>query len=368
MLRFSRKSETRVSEESLRELAERTIALLRNDYRIKKEMEAGALEIRREFDPDLPGVPCAATEIQQVLLNLLTNAAHALREDSPRRSGRPGRIDVRTRWEGDWACLDVIDSGPGIEASVQRRIFEPFFTTKGPGKGSGMGLAMVYGILRQHGGSIRVESEPGAGARFGIFLPLAEAGAGAPQAAAAPAVLMHGKGCILVVDDEAVVRATATELLRYLGYVVLHAEGGREALDIYRARGAEIDLVLLDLMMPDLDGRETLVELRALDPKVCVVLSSGYGFEDLIDSLPRESLSGFARKPYQLAELSRIVGLALGMAEDEGPQPAADAGATSETRDEDLREVDLEPQPPRSDAAAPGKPAQTPKGSKPANP
>jgi PAS domain S-box-containing protein len=173
MLRFSRKSETRVSEESLRELAERTIALLRNDYRIKKEMEAGALEIRREFDPDLPGVPCAATEIQQVLLNLLTNAAHALREDSPRRSGRPGRIDVRTRWEGDWACLDVIDSGPGIEASVQRRIFEPFFTTKGPGAGTGLGLSVSYFIVTEnHGGTLAVSSAPGHGTTFVVRLPL----------------------------------------------------------------------------------------------------------------------------------------------------------------------------------------------------
>jgi two-component system, cell cycle sensor histidine kinase and response regulator CckA len=241
------------------------------------------IEMRCDFGAERDLVMADPGQLQQVVLNLAVNARDAMPEGGRMRF-LSREIEIRPEdalrfpelAPGAYLSLYVEDSGSGIPKDLQARIFEPFFTTKGPGKGSGMGLAMVYGILRQHGGSIRVESEPGAGARFGIFLPLAEAGAGAPQAAAAPAVLMHGKGCILVVDDEAVVRATATELLRYLGYVVLHAEGGREALDIYRARGAEIDLVLLDLMMPDLDGRETLVELRALDPKVCVVLSSGF--------------------------------------------------------------------------------------------
>ena len=281
-------------------------------------------------------------QMQQVILNLAVNARDAMPQG--------GRMVFRTRVvelrpedahlypelaPGPYLELSVADTGLGIPKQVQARIFEPFFTTKGPGKGSGMGLAVVYGILRGHGGSIRVESEESEGAVFRLFLPLAEEQA-EDELPPARDDIIEGSGGILVVDDEPIVRSTAGELLRSLGYEVWIAGEGVEALEVFAARRGEIDLVLLDLVMPGMDGWACLAKLREIEPGVRVVLSSGFGFEDFAHDMASAGLSGFARKPYQLAELSRIVAHAMGGAK------RAPAG---------LPVVELEPHPrPRTEA------------------
>lgn len=168
MLRFSRKNDSRIVPVSLGSLVDQTVALAQNHPSVKQAMDGG-LEILREMSPELPPVPCAATEIQQVLLNLLINACQAIETGGPTE----GRITVRTRREGDWARLDVGDDGPGMEETVRRRVFEPFFTTKSPGLGTGLGLSVAYFIVTEnHGGTLTVASAPGHGATFTVRLPL----------------------------------------------------------------------------------------------------------------------------------------------------------------------------------------------------
>ena len=168
MLRFSRKNDSRIAAVSLGSLVDQTVALAQNHPSVKQAMDGG-LEILREISPELPPVPCAATEIQQVMLNLLINACQAIETGEPTE----GRITVRTRREGDWARFDVGDNGPGMEETVRRRVFEPFFTTKSPGLGTGLGLSVAYFIVTEnHGGTLTVASAPGHGATFTVRLPL----------------------------------------------------------------------------------------------------------------------------------------------------------------------------------------------------
>lgn len=173
MLQFSRRSVTRMAPADLPELIDRALALAASDYDLKKQYDFRRIEIVRDFDPTLPAVPCAATEIEQVLLNLLKNAAQAMAG-----SVASARIVVRTRREGDWARIEVEDNGPGMTEEVRRRIFEPFFTTKEVGAGTGLGLSVSYMIItNNHKGGMAVESEPGNGTRFVIRLPLGARGA-----------------------------------------------------------------------------------------------------------------------------------------------------------------------------------------------
>ena len=206
--------------------------------------------------------------------------------------------------------VTVTDTGVGIPEGVRGRIFEPFFTTKEQGKGTGMGLAMVYGIVKNHGGTIRVESEPGRGTTFRIYFPPAPARS-ALEDAARRATMVAGSGRILVVDDEEVVRSVAAEFLNVLGYDVVTAADGREALEIYRNRGRDVDMVIVDMIMPRMGGRECYRALKALDPDVRVVLSTGYGFNVAAQEMLDEGMLGFIQKPYQMDQMSSVVADAL---------------------------------------------------------
>ena len=171
MLRFSRKAEVNVSPEDLGVLIDRTVELASVDYDLKKKFDFRAIELQHEYEPGLPRVPCVASEIQQVLLNLLRNAAQALFEQEDRTE--PQRITLRTRQEGDLVCIEVEDNGPGIDEATRQRVFEPFYTTRPPGEGTGLGLSVSYFIMHdEHGGSIDVESTPGKGTKFIMCLPM----------------------------------------------------------------------------------------------------------------------------------------------------------------------------------------------------
>ena len=170
MLQFSRRSEAAKAPADLAQLLEQTVALAASDYDLKKKYDFRAIEIVRDFAPDLPAVPVVAMEIEQVFLNLLKNAAQAMRDNPPEKKPR---LTLRTRREGGYAVAEVEDNGPGMEAKVLARIFEPFFTTKEPGVGTGLGLSVSYTIITQnHKGMLGVESSPGMGACFSVRLPL----------------------------------------------------------------------------------------------------------------------------------------------------------------------------------------------------
>ena len=260
-------------------------------------------------------------QIQQILLNIALNGRDAMPDG--------GKLHFETdvvnldaeycRWHmgstpGVYVVIAITDTGQGIPREILDRIFEPFFTTKEPGKGTGLGLAMIYGIIKNHGGSIRVYSEVGHGTTFRVYLPLAAAAVATPQHPTDTKLLdpIIGQGRILLVDDDPIVRQASTGLLQLLGYEVVICEDGQLAVDYYREHGREIDLVLLDLVMPRLGGLETFRALKAIDPSVKVVLSTGYGHNEAVQTLLNEGVVGFVPKPYHARTLSEMLAKILG--------------------------------------------------------
>ena len=205
---------------------------------------------------------------------------------------------------GHFLSIEFKDQGEGIPQENLKKIFEPFFTTRSAGKGAGLGLALVYGTVEQHNGAVTVYSEPGTGSSFHIYLPLSSDKVLIPQSEE-PAV--KGAGTILFVDDEEFIRITARIMLESLNYTVILAENGREALDIFRESMESIDLVILDMVMPEMDGMETFKEIKALSPDARILLSSGFAKADDLDRLNEMGLLGYVKKPYRKSDLSRAV-------------------------------------------------------------
>jgi PAS domain S-box-containing protein len=310
LLGFSRQTVLRLEPINLNHAIEEVLTILKRtiDPRIRVEVKA---------EPNLWEVQADAGQIHQVLLNLCLNARDAMPEGGTLRLETANRaVDERRARRhleasrGEFVRLRVSDTGQGIPPEIRDRIFEPFFTTKGPGKGTGLGLAMVYGIVKQHQGWIECWSELTRGSRFDIYLPRAAVGATEPAAPAAPVGANGGSECILLVDDEAVIRNLGRTILQRQGYEVLLAEDGQQALELYQRERPRIDLIILDLTMPNLSGRDTLRHLRQIDPSVRVLLSSGYSADHVGDE-ERELVRGFVNKPYRPGDLTAAVRKAL---------------------------------------------------------
>jgi PAS domain S-box-containing protein len=237
-------------------------------------------------------------QIGQLVMNLITNAAEAVGDG-------PGSVLVatRNREDGgqDWVALTIRDTGRGMDAKTLARIFDPFYSTKGPGRG--LGLAAVQGIVRSAGGELSVESAPGEGSTFEVVFPSAQESTRVSPAVASAEDGFSGSGTLLVVDDEPMVRKVARVLLESAGFDVVEAANGVEAVDLYRARAAEIRAVLLDVTMPGLGGVEALKRIREVDPGARVILSSGYDERDTISHLDRDQGVEFLQKPYRARTL-----------------------------------------------------------------
>ena len=247
--------------------------------------------------------------IEQVLLNLAVNARDAMPDggrlsiDTSFTAAQPSR----TNSVGNWACLRVTDNGAGIAPEDLPHIFEPFFTTKDVGKGTGLGLATTYGIVQQHGGWIEVDSEIGRGAEFRVFFPRSgtEVPVAAPISMSTPAP--RGMETILVVEDEAGVRALVFKLLKDLGYRVLQAQSGPHALDVWRQQGDDVDLLITDIVMPDgMNGVELAERVRGDRPELKVIYTSGYLADLSREDIARHS-DAYIAKPFSLMELARLV-------------------------------------------------------------
>jgi len=272
--------------------------------------------ITQKLAPALPPVEADPGQMEQVMLNLMVNAWQAM--------SRQGELTLASeavtlseafcesygRPPGRYIHLSLTDTGTGMDESTRARIFEPFFTTKDVGQGTGLGLATVYAIIKHHRGIIRVDSQPGRGTTFHIFLPVS-AKAVAPEPSREDGVL-RGAGTILLVDDEDGVRMVAARMLEQLGYHVLLAPSGSRALEIYPREQDRIDLVILDMLMPGMGGVETFQKLKGVDPKVRVLLSSGYSLDGEAQQVMAAGARGFIQKPYRLAALSRQVAEVLG--------------------------------------------------------
>jgi CheY-like chemotaxis protein len=201
--------------------------------------------------------------------------------------------------------LSVSDTGVGIDTETRKRIFEPFYTTK-EGRGTGLGLASVYGIVKQHNGWIDVHSEKGKGATFRVYLPVSPAATYPPEPEALEP--RSGTETILLVDDEEMIRSLGKTILTRLGYTVLLAPNGKEGLSVYFENRDRVDLVILDVSMPILSGPEVLEQIRAMDPEAKIILSSGYS-DTNVDQIfyPHHRPSGFVSKPYRPVDLARVV-------------------------------------------------------------
>ena len=267
-------------------------------------------EVRFNFDlnEDGCGIIADQSQIEQVLLNLFVNAADAMPTGGDIFIGTSyvNTSELKDRLynpkPGDYVLLSVRDTGIGIDKEIINRIFDPFFTTKGLGRGTGLGLASVYGIIKAHGGYIDVESQKGHGSVFHILLPKSKKGLTLSKNAASEVI--KGSGTVLIADDEAMVLEIAVQYLESLGYNVIPAKGGIEAAATYEEKKDKIDLVILDLIMPDMGGGEVYDIIKAVNPDLKVILSSGYNLEGQATEIMERGCNGFIQKPFDIKTLS----------------------------------------------------------------
>jgi len=300
MLGYARKGKFNVKSVDLNQIVDESADTF---GRTRKE-----ITIYREFDNDLFPVEADQGQIEQVLLNLYVNAADAMPGG--------GKLILKTKNEthlniksnhydprpGKYVQLTITDSGTGIDNQTLERIFDPFFTTKGMGRGTGLGLASVYGIIKSHDGYIDVTSEKGHGTTFTIFLPASEKDVEGTADTAAK--LIKGSGTLLIVDDEELVLKVGVNMLEKLGYTVLGAKNGTEAVDIFKANKDKIQMVILDIIMPDMGGGDVYDKIKAINPEVKVLLSSGYSVDGQAIELLERGCDGFMQKPFTMEELS----------------------------------------------------------------
>ena len=300
MLAYSGKGKFVIEPIDLPKLVEEMTHLL--DASISKQAE-----LKYEFPDDFPPVEADATQLRQVVMNLITNASDALGDSAGVITVRAGvthvdRAHLLTTHlgneleEGPYAFIEVADTGCGMDAAARDKMFDPFFTTKFTGRG--LGLAAVQGIVRGHRGAIKVKSEPGKGTTFRVLLPVSQRPVTPGSDESRPSTDARRTGTVLVVDDEDMVRTAIKMTLEQSGFAVLCAADGQEALDVFREHNSEIDVVLLDMTMPHLSGEEVFREMRQVQADVRVVLSSGFSESEATERFAGTGLAGFIQKPF----------------------------------------------------------------------
>ncbi len=306
LLTFSRKAETRPLDLDLNQRIRQTQKFLE---RTLPKM----IDIELILTDDLDRIHADAIQVDQVLMNLAVNARDAMPDG--------GRLVIQTAnvfldeasdkallgaKPGQCVLLSVSDTGHGMDKETLGHIFEPFYTTKEAGKGTGLGLAMVYGIVHQHDGYIICYSEPGEGTTFKIYFPSVEMKMN-PDVAATGMIPAFGTETILLVDDEEFIRDLGTRILERSGYTVLTAANGKDALELYKREIAKISLVILDVIMPEMGGKQCLEELLRIDPKARVLIASGYSEEGHPMGVLQGGAKGFVSKPFDMRQLLQTV-------------------------------------------------------------
>ncbi len=310
LLAFARKGQYQTVPVDIHQLIRETADFLRHslDKRII---------MRQRLEADRTVVVGDPSQLQNALLNLGINARDAMPEGGELVFGTAlVQVDDDFKATHEWnlpkgECLmvSVSDNGCGMTPAVQARIFEPFFTTKEVGKGTGMGLAAVYGTVKLHQGAINVYSEPGLGTVFKLYLPLAEVGTDTAGSTGTQPALPKMR--ILVADDEEILREVLAEMLATAGHTVLTAANGEEAIGLYADQWREIDLVILDMIMPEVNGRDTFRRLKEINPRVKALLTSGFGVNGQAQSILDEGVRGFVQKPFERNDLTRRLAEAL---------------------------------------------------------
>jgi two-component system, cell cycle sensor histidine kinase and response regulator CckA len=261
-----------------------------------------------ELDPDIPSISADETQIRQIVMNLITNASDALGDAAGTITLRTGTVRVdEPKASGEFVYLEVADTGAGMAPETLQRIFDPFFSTKFAGRG--LGLAAVMGIVEAHRGLIRIRTAPGEGTAFRVLFPAAYVEADVAETPTFTRSDWRGNGTLLIVEDEEGVRAVAERMLAGLGFRVLTAEDGRQALKVVAAHGEELAAVLLDLSMPRMGGPETFRRLRAVHPRLPVVLMSGYTEQEVAAQFLEGGPSpvAFLQKPFLPADLVAVL-------------------------------------------------------------
>jgi PAS domain S-box-containing protein len=304
LLGFARRGKYLIKATDLNEIIEKSSSLF---ARTKKE-----IRVHTELSEDLWSAEVDRGQIEQVLLNLYVNAWQAMSTGGDlylqteniildRSYLKPYKVEP-----GRYVKISVSDTGVGIDKETQERIFEPFFTTKEMGRGTGLGLASVYGIIKSHGGYINVYSEKEKGTVFTIYLPASEKIA-LKEIESGPAAIIKGSGTILLIDDEEMILDVGIELLKELGYTVKSAMSGAEAIDVFKGERGKIDLIIMDMIMPGMGGGETFDRLKEIDPDIKVLLSSGYSINGQATKILRRGCDGFIQKPFNMNQLAEKV-------------------------------------------------------------
>jgi len=289
-------------------------ALARQMKHLLEASISSEAQLRIELRDDMPTFEGEPSQVRETFLDLVTNASRAL-------AGKPGVIVIRTDVicadrvylaqtylgdgldEGHFVTLEVSDSGIGMDRETQERIFEPFYSSRFNGRG--LGLARVLETMRAHKGAIKVYSQEGQGTRFRLFFPCTVEGADSGDQALQECHKPTRQGAtVLVIDDEEIVRIVTQQVLEELGFNVITAVDGRQGVDLYKANADRIDVVLLDMTMPYLNGEEVYREIRQISADVAVILSSGYDEQEAIGQFSEEGVAGFLQKPYRANELA----------------------------------------------------------------
>ncbi len=309
LLTFSRKTDSELKPLNLNDTLKQTEELLRRT--IPK-----MINIKFRFEEKLNYITADPTQLEQILMNLVVNARDAMPDG--------GKIVIETEnifldekfcktvpecVPGNYVLLKVSDTGKGMDEEIIGRIFEPFFTTKEPGKGTGLGLAMVFGIVKSYRGHIVCESKPDFGTSFRIYLPVVqqEINMTLEDAEVGDDATPSGSETILLVEDEETLRSLARHLLTRFGYNVLIAENGENALALFKKHRSKISLVLLDLIMPGMGGKRCMEELLKKNPKLKIIIASGYSGEDSVTQLLENGAKGFVTKPYNIKDVLKII-------------------------------------------------------------
>lgn len=273
-----------------------------------------SIEIKTSLANDLWAVEADQSQIEHMLMNICINARDAMPAGgiltietvnhvfTERELSNLQAVDADTR---KYVVIKVTDTGIGIPKDIQHRIFEPFFTTKEKGKGTGMGLAMVYGVVKNHNGFITVDSEIGKGTTFTIYLPATEKEVRADEIKLEK--ISYGKGTVLLVDDEDIVRNVGKAILENCGYKVIEAADGKEAVEVYKTKKDEIDVVILDIIMPKMGGKEAFERMKEINPDIKVLVSSGYSINSTAQEIINLGAKGFLQKPYNFSDLANKI-------------------------------------------------------------
>ena len=273
------------------------------------------ITVHQELSEKLYGIKADQGQMEQVLLNLYVNAADAMPGGGELflKTNNVADKDMTSKpykvKSGNYVLLTVKDKGVGMDEETKERIFEPFFTTKGLASGTGLGMASAYGIIKGHGGYIDVDSKKGEGTTFSIYLPATEKDLEGKKVSSDE--LVKGKGTVLLVDDEGMVLDAVEEMLKHLGYEVLLAEDGQEALELYKENQDKIDMVLLDMVMPEMGGGETFDRIKEINTNIKVLLSSGYSIEGEAKEILKRGCDAFIQKPFKPEQLSQKIGEVL---------------------------------------------------------